>query len=50
MPRFITIGATLVAAALLGLWVGVMWGSVDRIHRESEPEVSGPPAVITTKR
>ena len=44
------IGAAFVTAALLGLWVGVMWGSVDRIHHESEWEEPGQPAVITTKR
>lgn len=49
MPRLLAIGASLVAAALLGLWVGVMWGSVDRIHHESEPHVSGPPAVTTER-
>ena len=48
VSRGVKILAMLMGVAVLGLWVGVMWASVDRLRGESEPEISGPPAVVVT--
>jgi hypothetical protein len=46
--RTLKVVGVLSAAAVLGLWLGFMWGAVDRVHeRAPSPEVSAPPAVIT---
>jgi hypothetical protein len=47
MIRALQVMGVLAVAAALGLWVGVMWASVEKLDSRT-PETDGPPAVITT--
>ena len=51
LPRLPRVAALLLAAAFLGLWVGLLSASVERLadrqQQEPDPGVSAPPAVIT---
>jgi len=50
-PRLPRVAALLLVAAFLGLWVGLLSASVERLadrqQQEPDPGVSAPPAVIT---